>query len=75
MNYILLVVLLCATWAQAQPSNARLKIGDVHPVAYQTAHPYAATTDGRVIFEQEFHNTNSAYIKLYFEDFDLGPDD
>ncbi len=75
MNYFMFFLLLCATWAQAQSSNGRLKVGEVYPAAYQTAHPYAATTDGRVIFEQEFYNKKSAYIKLYFEDFDLGPDD
>jgi V8-like Glu-specific endopeptidase len=60
------------THTQAQ---APIKIGDEVAVNIQTAHPYNTTNQTGVVFEQEFYNKNSAYIKLYFEDFDLGPKD
>ncbi len=61
--------------AQQQHSNAPITIGDEFPLQLETSHPYAQTGQQGVVFEQEFYNKNSAYIKLYFEDFDLGPED
>ena len=54
-------------------TSTLVKIGDEMPLQMETAHPYA--TQIGVIFEETFYNKNSAYIKLYFEDFDLGPED
>ena len=75
---------LCSTALYAQqttpiaheaPTQAPLKIGDEVAVQMQTVHPYNATGQQGVVFEQEFYNKNSSYIKLYFEDFDLNPGD
>ena len=87
-NSIFTLCLLCTTMLYAQHNNVRttaqnihtqaqapIKVGDELAVNYQTAHPYNTTNQTGVIFEQEFYNKNSAYIKLYFEDFDLGPED
>ena len=52
-----------------------IKIGDIMPVQIAPIHPYNATGGEGIAFEQEFYNKNSAYIKLYFENFDLAPGD
>lgn len=84
-NSIFVLLLLCTTvlyaqnnthtTAQTSHSHAPVVIGDELNTNHQTAHPYNASNQIGVIFEQEFYNKNSAYIKLYFEDFDLGPED
>ncbi len=86
-NPIFILLLLCSTVLYAQHSNnptttattshshAPAIIGDEVPTNLQTAHPYNTANQIGVVFEQEFYNKNSAYIKLYFEDFDLGPED
>ncbi|MFK7797004.1 MAG: trypsin-like peptidase domain-containing protein [Aureispira sp.] len=87
-NSIFTLLLLCTTMLYAQHSNVRttaqnthtqvqtpIKVGDEVALNLQTAHPYNTTNQTGIIFEQEFYNKNSAYIKLYFEDFDLGPGD
>lgn len=84
MKKLLLALCLCSTAMYAQqttplaneePTQAPMKIGDEMPLQVQTAHPYNQAGQQGVIFEQEFYNKNSSYIKLYFEDFDLGPGD
>lgn len=81
-NLIFVLLLLCTTVLFAQNSSTQTTyshaptiIGDEVPTNLQTAHPYNASNQIGVVFEQEFYNKNSAYIKLYFEDFDLGPED
>ncbi|MFK7798076.1 MAG: trypsin-like peptidase domain-containing protein [Aureispira sp.] len=84
---VLFLVLLCH-YAYAQTPTATspdltangytskpIKIGDILPVQIAPAHPYNATGGEGIAFEQEFYNKNSAYIKLYFENFDLAPGD
>ena len=77
MQNLIFCLLLCAAVAQAQHTTpiSRPIIGDEVSTNIQTAHPYNSAAKTGVIFEQEFYNKNSAYIKLYFEDFDLGPND
>lgn len=55
--------------------NAPLKVGDVIPANFQTTHPYNASGVQDVVFEKEFYNKYSSYIKLYFKNFDLAPGD
>ena len=84
-NLVFVLLLLCTTVlsaqnnthtpAQTSHSHAPVVIGDELVTNHQTAHPYNTANQIGVIFEQEFYNKNSAYIKLYFEDFDLGPED
>lgn len=84
-NPIFILLMLCTTLLFAQNNTASTAtttythapaiIGDEVPTNLQTAHPYNSSNQIGVIFEQEFYNKNSAYIKLYFEDFDLGPED
>lgn len=86
-NLILASLLLCttvlfaqinttqSTHSQTTYSHAPVVIGDEIPTNLQTAHPYNPSNQIGVVFEKEFYNKNSAYIKIYFEDFDLGPED
>lgn len=85
-NFIFVLLLLCTTVLYAQQNNphttaqtshsqAPVIIGDEVNINLQTPHPYNASSQIGVVFEQEFYNKNSAYIKLYFENFDLGPED
>jgi V8-like Glu-specific endopeptidase len=55
--------------------NAPLKVGDVIPANFQTTHPYNTSGVHDVVFEKEFYNKYSSYIKLYFKNFDLAPGD
>ena len=55
--------------------NKPVKIGDVISVAIQTAHPYHTSGQAGIVFEKEFYSKHASYIKLYFNDFDLGPGD
>ena len=55
--------------------NAPLKVGDVIPTNFQTAHPYNPSGVADVIYEKEFYNKYSSYIKIYFKNFDLAPGD
>ncbi|BDS12423.1 trypsin-like peptidase domain-containing protein [Aureispira anguillae] len=64
-----------STTSQSTYTHAPVVIGDEIPTNLQTAHPYNPSNQIGVVFEQEFYNKNSAYIKLYFENFDLGPED
>ncbi len=84
MKNLLIALWLCSTAAYAQqttslaneaPTQAPITIGDELPLNLATAQPYNAVGQQGVIFEQEFYNKNSSYIKLYFEDFDLSPGD
>ena len=52
-----------------------LKIADELTKNIHTAHPYNPTLNEGIVFEREFYNKNSSYIKLYFKDFDLAPGD
>jgi V8-like Glu-specific endopeptidase len=56
-------------------NNTPVKIGDVIPTNLHTTHPYHSTGQGGVVFEQEFTNKHSSYIKIYFKDFNLAPGD
>lgn len=82
MKNFIYCLLLVASVAQAQQTTSQLpsthtplKVGDEVNTNVQTTHPYNTTAQTGIIFEQEFYNKNSSYIKLYFEDFDLGPED
>ena len=83
MKSILLCFLLLAGFAQAQTPTATtttscsglLKAGDKMSIAYQTPASYGMSTQRGIFFEQEFHEKDASYIKLYFEDFDLNPGD
>jgi V8-like Glu-specific endopeptidase len=55
--------------------NAPLKVGDVIPTNFQTAHPYNISGVDDVVYEKEFYNKYSSYIKIYFKNFDLAPGD
>jgi V8-like Glu-specific endopeptidase len=55
--------------------NAPLKVGDVIPTNFQTTHPYNLSGVNDVVFEKEFYNKYSSYIKIYFKNFDLAPGD
>ena len=55
--------------------NAPLKVGDVISTNFQTAHPYNINGVNDVVFEKEFYNKYSSYIKIYFKKFDLAPGD
>lgn len=55
--------------------NAPLKVGDVIPTNFQTTHPYNQNGINDVVFEKEFYNKYSSYIKIYFKNFDLAPGD
>lgn len=61
--------------APADGINAPLKVGDVIPTNFQTTHPYNISGVDDVVFEQEFYNKYSSYIKIYFKNFDLAPGD
>ncbi|BDS09620.1 trypsin-like peptidase domain-containing protein [Aureispira anguillae] len=52
-----------------------LKVGDAITINESTAHPYNPTGIEAVIFEKEFYNKYSSYIKIYFKNFDLAPGD
>ena len=52
-----------------------VKIGEVIPVDIHTSHPYHSSGQGGVVFEKEFFNKHSSYIKIYFKDFNLAPGD
>lgn len=71
--------LFAQTTVQSTPQthsiHTPIKIGDEVPLQLETAHPYNQAGQHGVVFEQEFYNKNSSYIKLYFENFDLGPED
>ncbi|MGH1337917.1 MAG: trypsin-like peptidase domain-containing protein [Aureispira sp.] len=84
MKKLLVALWLCSTALYAQqttplaneePTQAPLKIGEELPVQIQTTQPYNQAGQQGIVFEQEFYNKNSSYIKLYFEDFDLNPGD
>ncbi|MGH1337916.1 MAG: trypsin-like peptidase domain-containing protein [Aureispira sp.] len=86
MRKLFLLLCLCTTTLFAQNNTtthqthsnytpAPVKVGDEFPLQLETAHPYNQAGQHGVVFEQEFYNKHSAYIKLYFEDFDLGPED
>jgi V8-like Glu-specific endopeptidase len=85
-NSIFALLLLCTnllfaqnnsphTTTQSNYTHVPAIIGEEVATSLQTAHPYNSSNQIGVVFEQEFYNKNSAYIKLYFEDFDLGPED
>jgi V8-like Glu-specific endopeptidase len=61
--------------APADGINAPLKVGDVIPTNFQTTHPYNINGLHEVVFEKEFYNKYSSYIKIYFKNFDLAPGD
>lgn len=86
MRKLFLLLCFCSTALFAQqttptpttPTHSNhtpVKIGDEFALQLETPHPYHQAGQQGVVFEQEFYNKNSAYIKLYFEDFDLGPED
>lgn len=82
MKNLIYCILLLASVAQAQQTASQLpsthtplKVGDEVNTNIQTTHPYNTTAQTGIIFEQTFYNKNSSYIKLYFENFDLGPED
>lgn len=87
MKRLFLSALLCcsAFFATAQQPSADLsaegylpkpvQVGDVLPINLASDHPYNQMGTNGVVFEQEFYNKNSHYIKLYFERFDLAPGD
>lgn len=88
MKTLLLALLLLSSFAYGQnitqSSNASildqdfrkpLKIGDEIQVNINTAHPYNLSGAQGLVFEEEFFSKNASYIKLYFKNFDLGPDD
>lgn len=56
-------------------TNAPLKVGDVIPTNFQTIHPYNVNGLDDVVYEKEFYNKYSSYIKIYFKNFDLAPGD
>jgi len=83
---VLLLLLFCGvTYAQDKTAStsdlntvegkAPLKIGEEFATNTATAHPYNPSGTKGVVFEQEFYNKNSAYIKIYFDNFDLAPGD
>jgi V8-like Glu-specific endopeptidase len=59
-----------------EEANKPLKIGDEEALNIATQHPYNTTvgTTG-IVFEKEFYSKKSAYIKLYFKNFNLAPGD
>ncbi|CAA6810543.1 MAG: Serine protease [uncultured Aureispira sp.] len=61
--------------APANGINAPLKVGDVIPTNLQTTHPYNINGVNGVVYEKEFYNKHSSYIKIYFKNFDLAPGD
>lgn len=73
MKTITFYLVLLVSFAQAQSSP--LTVGESHIVNHQTAHPYNPQGGTGVVFEQEFYQKEASYICLYFEDFDLGPND
>lgn len=75
MRNLLLIWLCYATTLAAQPLHQTLNIGQEYAVSHATPSPYNPTGQTGVVFEQSFYNKNSMYIKLYFEKFDLAPDD
>lgn len=84
MKKLLLLVFWCTTLiATAQQPDVTaegylpspVQVGDVFPSNIPTAHPYNPVGARGILFEREFHNKNSHYIKLYFERFDLAQGD
>ena len=88
MKRLFLLVLWCiaftATAQQTDPSAdlteegylpKPVQVGDVFPIQVASAHPYNVMGTQGIVFEQEFYNKSSHYIKLYFERFDLAPGD
>lgn len=88
MKKLLLLLLWCSAFVASaqQPSSAPdmtaegylpkpVQVGDVLPITLASDHPYNPVGATGVVFEQEFYNKNSHYIKLYFERFDLAPGD
>ncbi len=55
--------------------NAPLKIGDEVTTTIHTQHPYNTTGTEGVVFEKEFFNKHSAYIKIHFKNFSLAKGD
>ena len=54
-----------ADLAPANGIDAPLKVGDVIPTNFQTTHPYNPNGLNDVVFEKEFYNKYSSYIKIY----------
>ena len=64
-----------STQSDNQLTDVPLKVGEVLPSAISTIHPYNDEGVAGLVFEKAFYSKNSAYIKLHFSNFDLGPDD
>ena len=66
---------LCSINLLAAQTPTPLVIGTEIPVQHHTGTPYNPNDQNTVVFQQTFFNKNSAYIKLYFEEFDLAAGD
>lgn len=64
-----LIMLACVYTLNAQP----VTIGTNVEVSVSTSHPY--NVKNGVVFEQEFFNAGSGYVKIHFSNFDLAEGD
>ena len=74
------IMFLCCTNLTAQK---KFKIGDEFDANIKVTKEYQQfsqsgsqkTNQPQLVFQKEFYSKNSTYVKLYFENFDLAPDD
>lgn len=75
MNKILLFLSILGmvnTYAQVP---GKLIIADEQLIKIGPKAPYAKSADAGYVFQHEFHNPGSSYIKIHFKGFDLAPGD
>ncbi len=73
-NFFLSTLLLCLFTSGFVFAQAPIAIGNEFDVDESTNHPYCQCKTG-VVYEKEFFNEGSAYVKIYFSNFDLAEGD
>ncbi len=74
-HYITRTLVVFLILALSPVVQGQIKVGEVKEVRISTDHPYTVARDSGYVFKKEFHSENSAYIRLYFENFQLAEGD